>query len=47
MPANVLPSGRAFSTGFIPTPCATVLLLTYWKTVLIYAPFNCSWDITI
>ena len=25
----------------------TVLLLTYWKTALTYAPFNCSWDITI
>jgi hypothetical protein len=38
---------RAFRTGFIPTRCATVSLLTYWKTALTYAPFNCSWDITI
>ncbi len=36
MRANVLPTGRAFRTGFIPTPCATVLLLTYWKTALTY-----------
>ena len=47
MRANVLPSGRAFRTGFIPTRCATVSLHTYWKTALTYAPFNCSWDITI
>jgi len=47
MPAAVLPGGRAFRTGFIPTLCATVLQLTYWKTALTYAPFNCSWDITI
>jgi len=30
MPANVLPSRAGlFRTGFIPTPCATVLQLTY------------------
>jgi hypothetical protein len=44
---TLLPSGRACRTGFIPTRCATVSLLTYWKTALTYAPFNCSWDITI
>ena len=47
MRANVPPSGRAFRTGFIPTRCATVSLLTYWKTELTCAPFSCSWDITI
>jgi integrase len=47
MRANVLPSGRACRTGFISRHCATVSLLTYWKTDLTCAPFNCSWDITI
>jgi len=47
MRANVLPSGRDFRTGFIPTRCATVSPLTYWKTALTYAPFNYFWDITI
>ena len=31
----------------IPTRCATVSPLTYWKTALTCALFNCSWDITI
>jgi hypothetical protein len=47
MRAKVLPSERDFRTGFIPTRCATVSPLTYWKTALTCAPFNCSWDITI
>jgi hypothetical protein len=47
MRANVLPSGQAFRTGFIPTRYATVSRRTYWKTELTSAPFNCSWDITI
>jgi hypothetical protein len=43
----VLPSEQACRTGFIPTRCATVSRLTYWKTERTCVLFNYSWDITI
>ena len=47
MPANMLRNAPASRTGSIRTLFVTVLQLTYWKTALTCAPFNCSWDITI
>ena len=41
------PAGRPRQNRFIPTRCATVSPLTYWKTARTCVPFNYSWDIAI